>query len=138
MKIRTIHAFAAALAIASTASGVQAATSTDELRAGNDPGLRVVNNHEYRVQIVLVDKSGRHHVLGHIARDKAAEFDVAEFTDYGLPVQVKVVVDAPVWSPGATGKAVRSGALYTSDHTEVRVWVASDLTDTQVEVHSWR
>jgi len=138
MKIRTIHAWAAALTIASAASGVQAATPGDELRAGNDPEVRVVNNHEYRVQIVLVDKSGRHHSLGHIAPDKAAAFDLEEFTDYGLPVQVKVVVDEPVWSPGATGRAVRSGSLYISDHTEVRVWVASDLTETEVEVHSWR
>jgi hypothetical protein len=137
MKIRMIQTLAVALAMASTASVGQAAPTGDELGSTGDPELRVVNNHEYRVQIVLVDKSGRHHTLGHVAPNKAVSYDVEEFTDYGLPVQVKVVVDEPVWSAGATDKAVRSGALYISENTEVRVWVESDLTQTEVEVYRW-
>ena len=134
--IRSRHAWALALAFASMTSAASAAPA-NPTGDDNEPEMRVVNNHEYRVQVVLVDKSGRHHSLGHIAPDRAAEFDLDEFAEFGLPLQVKIVVDEPVWSPGATEKAVRSGSLYISDKTEVRVWVESDLTETQVEVHNW-
>jgi hypothetical protein len=137
MKIRMSHVWAVALAMATTASASHAAPVTDASLPGGDPELRVVNNHDYRVRIVLVDKSGRHHSLGHLAPHRAAEYNVEEFADYGLPVQVKVVVDEPVWSPGATDMAVRSGALYISDDTEVRIWVESDLSETEVEVYRW-
>ena len=134
--IRSRHAWAMALAFAGMTSAAHAAPVGPN-GPDDEPEMRVVNNHEYRVQIVLVDKSGRHHSLGHIAPDRAAEFDLDEYAEFGLPLQVKVVVDEPVWSPGATDQAVRSGSLYLSDKTEVRVWVASELTETQVEVHNW-
>ena len=134
--IRTKHAWAVALALSCMTSAASAAPAT---AAGPDeePEMRVVNNHEYRVRVILVDKAGRHHSLGVLAPNRAAEYDLDRFAEYGLPLQVKVVVDEPVWSPGATERAVRSGSLYISDHTEVRVWVESDLTETQVEVHNW-
>ena len=134
--IRSRHAWALALAFASMTSAASAAPTTPN---GDDsePEMRVVNNHAYRVQVVRVEKSGRHHSLGRIAPNRAAEFDLDEFAEFGLPLQVKIVVDEPVWSPGATGKAIRSGSLYISDKTEVRVWVESELTETQVEVHNW-
>ena len=138
MKIRIMQVCAVAMAIALTAGSASAAAPVEGMSVGDDPGVRVVNNHGYRVQVVLVDKSGRHHSLGLIAPDRAREFNLDEFADMGLPLQVKIVVDEPVWSAGATGQAVRSGSLYLSDHTEVRVWVASDLTETEVEVHNWR
>jgi hypothetical protein len=137
MKIRTLQAWAVAFATAFSASAAQATPIDAEVASVAGPQLRVVNNHEYRVQVVLVDKSGRHHTLGHVAPHKAAAYDVEVFADYGLPIQVKVVVDEPAWSPGATDKAVRTGSLYVSDQTEVRVWVESDLTKTEVEVHRW-
>lgn len=138
MKVRIMRAWAVAMAIALTATGASASVPTDGATIADDPGVRVVNNHEYRIQVVLVDKAGRHHSLGQIAPDRAREFDLEAYTDAGLPVQVKIVVDEPVWSPGATGRAVRSGSLYISDHTDVRIWVASDLAETEVEVHNWR
>lgn len=134
--IRMRHAWAIALALSSMTSAAAAAPVTPSNGDG-DPEMRVVNNHDYRVQVVLVDKTGRHHSLGHLAPHRAAEYDLDDFAEFGLPLQVKVVVDEPVWSPGATGKAVRSGSLYVSDDTEIRVWVASDLAETQVEVHNW-
>lgn len=135
--MRSRHVWAVALAIAGMASGASAATVDGPSNPDDDPEVRVVNNHEYRIHVVLVDKAGRHHSLGYIAPDRAAAYDLDAFTEFGIPVQVKVVVDEPVWSPGATETAVRSGALYITDNTEVRVWVESELTETQVEIHNW-
>ena len=134
--IRSRFAWAVVFALAGVLSAASAASASTPA-PGDEPDMRVVNNHGYRIQVVLVDKVGRHHSLGYIAPDHAEAFDLDAYTEFGLPVQVKVVVDEPVWSPGATGRAVRSGSLYLSDKTEVRVWVASELTETEVEVLNW-
>ena len=125
-------AFMAALLLALTTPAGRAQPPTDLGVTAEAGEVRVVNNHMYRIRVVLVDAEGRHTSLGRVAPSKAAIFTL-DATDLAEgPVQVKVFADEPVWSAGNTGEAVRSRDLFLHSGTAVYVWVESDLTRTLI------
>lgn len=97
-----------------------------------DPEIRVVNNHTYRIRVVLVDAEGRHIPLGRVAPSKAEIFPVAPESVAHGPVRVKVFADEPVWSAGNTGDAIRSQDLFLSAGGAIYVWVENDLLRSQI------
>jgi hypothetical protein len=133
--IKTIRAAVLAgtlLLVATPASRAQMAM--DFAMAMPESEIRVVNNHLYRIRVVLVDAEGRHTSLGRVAPSKAAIFTLDEAPRRSGPVQVKVFADEPVWSAGNTGDAIRSQDLFLHPGTAVYVWVETDLTRTQFSV----
>ncbi len=130
--IRSAAVFAAAMLAAVPAVAAEGLRPTPD----PEPEVHVVNNHPYRIRVLLVDPDGRHHSLGRLRPSRAAGYDLDRFAIDGRPVILKVVVDEPVWSPAATGEAVRSRALHLRGRTEIRVWVEPDLTETRVEVRN--
>jgi hypothetical protein len=125
-------AFMAALLLALTTPAARAQPPIGLAVAGADGEVRVVNNHMYRIRVVLVDADGRHIPLGRVAPSKAEIFTLDANEMAAGPVQVKVFADEPVWSAGNTGEAIRSQDLFLRAGTAVHVWVEKDLTRTQI------
>ena len=127
------------LSLAALLMGLPSPSSADAARpiaevapATADPEVRVVNNHPYRIRVVLVDAEGRHTSLGRVAPSRAEVFPVdASMLPQG-PVRVKVFADEPVWSPGNTGSAIRSQDLFLHAGGAIYVWVESDLLRSQI------
>jgi hypothetical protein len=94
--------------------------------------LRVVNNHGYRVGVVLVDADGKHHTVGRVGNGDVRIFALAgRFADRGS-FRVKVFTDEPVWSAGSTDEAIRSQDLRPRSGEAVTVWVEPDLTRSRI------
>ena len=104
------------------------------LPAQDSPEVRVVNNHHYRIRVVLVDEQGTHHSLGRVAPSKAEIFEPSSDLVDGARFQIKVFADEPVWSAGNTGEAIRSQDLEAYGASSVYVWVEPDLTRSQITV----
>lgn len=125
-------AFMAALLLALTTPAARAQPPVDLGVATEDGEVRVVNNHMYRIRVVLVDAEGRHTSLGRVSPSKAEIFALDRSQLAAGPVQVKVFADEPVWSAGNTGEAIRSQDLFLRSGAAVYVWVERDLTRTQI------
>lgn len=130
--LRVASLAAVLLALAAPAS--QAQPVADRAVAAADAEVRVINNHTYRIRVVLVDAEGRHTSLGRVGSRKAEIFSLDASTLREGPVQVKVFADEPVWSAGNTGDAIRSQDLFLHAGAAVYVWVESDLARSQITV----
>ena len=102
--------------------------------ASEGPEVRVVNNHGYRIQLVLVDAEGTHRTLGSVASRQAKVFTLDPALAGNGPVRVKVVLDEPAWSPANADVAVRSGDLQLDADSAVYVWIETDLESTSIEI----
>jgi hypothetical protein len=133
--IKLLHAASTlGLLFVATTSAAPAQLTADYAMTSSESEVRVVNNHLYRIRVILVDRTGRHHSLGRVAPSKAAIFTIEPDMIGSAPVQMKVFADEPVWSAGNTGEAIRSPNLYLRDGADVYVWVEHDLTRTEFTV----
>ncbi|KPJ83564.1 MAG: hypothetical protein AMS19_04025 [Gemmatimonas sp. SG8_23] len=96
------------------------------------PEIRVVNNHPYQVRVLVIDDQGAYHSLGRLAPKSAQVYRIADVADGS--VQVKLVVDEPVWSLGNTEEAVRSRSIFLHEDSAIQVWIEPDLTSSAIEM----
>ncbi len=129
--------FVACLFMAAATPGGRAqlaGTGAPQAAATPSTEIRVVNNHPYRIQVVVVDGEGHHHALGRVPTTKAHIFSVEEDLVGTGPFRVKVFADEPVWSAANTSEAIRSEDLELGLGESVYVWVEADLMRSQIRV----
>ena len=114
------------LSLAFIAAPIQAMETED------GPEIRVVNNHTHQVSVFVIDGNGVYHALGRLAPRDAGVFRVAEAAEG--PLQVKVVVDEPVWSLGNTEEAIRSSDITIDADEAIQLWIEPDLTASAIEL----
>jgi hypothetical protein len=130
-KLSRAALFASVILLAAAPAG-RAQTHGPQSSAPEATELRVVNNHGYRVGVVLVDAGGKHHTLGRVGNGDVRIFALAgRFADRGS-FRVKVFTDEPVWSAGSTEEAIRSRDLQPRSGEAVTVWVEPDLTRSRI------
>lgn len=131
-----IHAaLVAGLLLTGGSPDARAATSgVDTVAAPAPTEIRVVNNHTYRIRVVIVDARGHHHSLGRVMNTQARIFALDEDLVGSGPLSVKVFADEPVWSAANSDEAIRTKELHLAEGQAVYVWVEADLLRSQIVV----
>lgn len=127
-------AFVAGLILTGATPSGRTHPSVTETVAAVPAEVRVVNNHTYRIRVVVVDARGRHHSLGRVMNTQARIFALDEDLVGAGPLSVKVFADEPVWSAANSDEAIRTQELSLNEGDAVYVWVEADLTRSQIVV----
>jgi hypothetical protein len=123
----TFHAFAAAALLALGANTAQASEDASH-------ELRVINNSTTSVRVYVQDAHGVMHRLSRVAVSQTEIMEVPADIAADGPFRIKVLPDAPAWSPWSSGAGMRTHDLNLPEGAAINLWLEPNLLDSVIEI----
>jgi hypothetical protein len=130
----TFQLFTAAALLALGANAAQAAQIAGHGDGGATHELRVINNSAGSVEVYVQDAKGHMHRLAKVARSQTGVLEIPEEVTESGAFQIKVLPDAPAWSPWTSGAGMRTHDLKLPEGAAINLWLEPDLRESTVEV----